>query len=65
MGFLQIQPRVCGDYEIEADEQDPYIDTTPRVRGLHHAFLEFVIRARYNPACAGTTILSPLDLYSL
>ena len=33
----------------------PSADTTPRVRGLHHAFLEFVIRARYNPACAGTT----------
>ena len=55
MGFLQIQPRVCGDYEIEADEQDPYIDTTPRVRGLRALVLFEGLDTRYNPACAGTT----------
>ena len=34
------------------------IDTTPRVRGLQSCHIHEVCTARYNPACAGTTLRS-------
>ena len=30
---IQIQPRVCGDTDGDAGAPEPYVDTTPRMRG--------------------------------
>ncbi len=52
---LEIQPRVCGDYDHREFRCHRALDTTPRVRGLQRAPVCTVPRRRYNPACAGTT----------
>ena len=54
-GTVQIQPRVCGDYFPVSAGYHPFLDTTPRVRGLLHDAVQAVKFLRYNPACAGTT----------
>ena len=55
--ILQIQPRVCGDYKTHPRDLTPKADTTPRVRGLHDRAVLADSINRYNPACAGTTVL--------
>ena len=50
-----IQPRVCGDYRTTMLSATPWLDTTPRVRGLPSSTVSRLYAVRYNPACAGTT----------
>ena len=52
-----IQPRVCGDYRSQRVFMSSAFDTTPRVRGLRKKMCFIAIWERYNPACAGTTLL--------
>ena len=52
---IPIQPRVCGDYSLYRLLVAEHYDTTPRVRGLPRHTSCIYSRARYNPACAGTT----------
>ena len=58
---LSIQPRVCGDYRYVDFRYIDNLDTTPRVRGLR------IVKAinnqsfRYNPACAGTTLIVEIN----
>ena len=56
-----IQPRVCGDYRDAGINGLIHEDTTPRVRGLR-AHLDAALDCyRYNPACAGTTMIMYLN----
>ena len=55
--LMPIQPRVCGDYEFPLARYWIEPDTTPRVRGLQWYFADYPCCSRYNPACAGTTLL--------
>ena len=59
-----IQPRVCGDYAYLVTRDTAQVDTTPRVRGLHIAMVICNEICRYNPACAGTTVLGLKSLDS-
>ena len=61
--YLQpsIQPRVCGDYFASVPDCTPPYDTTPRVRGLHQSLPSTSCMLRYNPACAGTTVVALSD----
>ena len=52
-----IQPRVCGDYRSQRVFMSSAFDTTPRVRGLRKKMCFIAIWERYNPACAGTTLI--------
>ena len=55
---LMIQPRVCGDYLRYMFRARVRRDTTPRMRGLllqDHGRME---AERYNPAYAGTTLMT-------
>ncbi len=52
-----IQPRVCGDYLAGVSSRRIKPDTTPRVRGLQPLDTVTCPMCRYNPACAGTTVL--------
>ena len=54
---VKIQPRVCGDYTSQYRGGIPYIDTTPRMRGLPVSLRLFGSCCRYNPAYAGTTLV--------
>ena len=56
---VQIQPRVCGDYQLTFFSCSATIDTTPRVRGLLRVAGVRKVIYRYNPACAGTTPAHP------
>ena len=57
---VPIQPRVCGDYMSPIFTRSRPSDTTPRVRGLLPLRCAAPSRARYNPACAGTTAPSTM-----
>ena len=46
---------MCGDYSSGLTVDSTQNDTTPRVRGLLEVDAAARLKARYNPACAGTT----------
>ena len=52
---------MCGDYKQAELTITLYRDTTPRVRGLLYAHFFRLRNWRYNPACAGTTIIANFD----
>ena len=56
---IEIQPRVCGDYNCNVDDCSHHVDTTPRMRGLRYKLLSRQVTNGYNPAYAGTTSFSP------
>ena len=60
---ISIQPRVCGDYDVIHGRILQAHDTTPRVRGLPMVCRVTRRLNRYNPACAGTTLLDIVTMY--
>ena len=50
---VQVQPRVCGEYDISSDKDLRRIGSTPRMRGIFSWIEKTCIKGRFNPAYAG------------
>ena len=51
--LVQVQPRVCGEYDTDATQTDVPTGSTPRMRGILFQSNTKMAHGRFNPAYAG------------
>src|SRR5690606_10827585 len=51
--FKTVQPRVCGERDVQKDRVEVEVGSAPRVRGTPGRTLRRLARSWFSPACAG------------
>ena len=54
--FIQVQPRVCGEYATDSTIFSTLSGSTPRMRGICISSALEMIKSRFNPAYAGNIL---------